>query len=115
MIDSTPIRVVKHLDNCEINLISVTILYKPTLNVVVERTSFNKKNIQLDKLLTITYSLEQNTFIIVFYYRNGTVYSVSASKKSKHSAKFTDENVTEHTGVVGRFVKTESVNKGKSL
>jgi hypothetical protein len=71
-------------------------------------------------------SLEQNTFIVMSYHRNGTlqngewVYSIKACKE-EFFAKFPNCNVVEANliahirRVVNRFVATGSVEKGKSV
>ncbi|KAH0810715.1 hypothetical protein GEV33_012076 [Tenebrio molitor] len=71
-------------------------------------------------------SLEQNTFIVMSYYRNGTlqngewVYSINACKE-EFFAKFPNCNIVEANliahirRVVNRFVATGSVEKGKSV
>jgi hypothetical protein len=71
-------------------------------------------------------SLEQNTFIVMSYYRNDTlqngewVYSINACKE-EFFAKFPNCNVVEANliahirRVVNRFVATGSVEKGKSV
>jgi hypothetical protein len=71
-------------------------------------------------------SLEQNTFIVMSYYRNGTlqngewVYSINAWKE-EFFAKFPNCNIVEANliahirRIVNRFVATGSVEKGKSV
>jgi hypothetical protein len=71
-------------------------------------------------------SLEQNTFIVMSYYRNGTlqngewVYSINACKE-EFFAKFPNCNIVEANliahirRIVNRFVATGSVEKGKSV
>jgi hypothetical protein len=65
-------------------------------------------------------SLEQNTFIVMSYYCNGTlqngewVYSINACKE-EFFGKFSNDNIVEanlipHIGrILDRFVATESV------
>jgi hypothetical protein len=71
------------------------------------------------------YSLEQDTFIVMSYYHNGTLidgectYSIVACKNG-HLAKLPDPQIKESPllkhirGVINRFVQTGTVNKGKS-
>ncbi|KAJ3662057.1 hypothetical protein Zmor_006424 [Zophobas morio] len=72
------------------------------------------------------YTLEQNTFIVMSYYRNGTlnadgewVYSVQACK-DEYLAKFPELNIEEQSlmthikRIVDRFNSTGNVSKGKS-
>jgi hypothetical protein len=71
-------------------------------------------------------SLEQNTFIVMSYYRNDTlqngewVYSINACKE-EFFAKFPNCNIVEANliahirRIVNRFVATGSVEKGKSV
>jgi hypothetical protein len=76
--------------------------------------------------MVLTARLEQNTFIVMSYYRNGTlqngewVYFINACKE-EFFAKFPNDNIVEanlspHTRrIVDRFVATGSVEKGKSV
>ncbi|KAJ3661413.1 hypothetical protein Zmor_005808 [Zophobas morio] len=72
------------------------------------------------------YTLEQNTFIVMSYYRNGTlnadgewVYSVQACK-DEYLAKFPELNIEEQSlmthikRIVDRFNSTGNVSQGKS-
>ncbi|KAJ3645687.1 hypothetical protein Zmor_023328 [Zophobas morio] len=73
----------------------------------------------------MVYSVEQNTFTVISYYRNETfvnkecVYSVNAYKQ-EYLAKHPDLIIQETTlmshirYVVNRFVRTGSVDTGKS-
>ncbi|KAJ3645892.1 hypothetical protein Zmor_023514 [Zophobas morio] len=73
----------------------------------------------------MVYSVEQDTFIVMCCYRNGTfvneerVYSVTACKQ-EYLAKYCDLTIQETSleahikDVINRFVRTASVNKGKS-
>jgi hypothetical protein len=70
-------------------------------------------------------SLEQNNFIVMSYYRNGTlqngewVYSINACKKEffgKFSNDIVEANLIAHIRrIVDRLVATGSVEKGKSV
>ncbi|KAJ3643622.1 hypothetical protein Zmor_026323 [Zophobas morio] len=73
----------------------------------------------------MVYSVEQNTFIVMSYYRNGTfvdgawLYSVAACKQ-EYLANYPDLEIQETSleahirDVINRFVRTGNVNKGKS-
>ncbi|KAJ3662408.1 hypothetical protein Zmor_006758 [Zophobas morio] len=73
----------------------------------------------------MVYSVEQNTFIVMSYYRNGTfvdgawLYSVAACKQ-EYLANYPDLEIQETSlkahirDVINRFVRTSNVNKGKS-
>ncbi|KAJ3665723.1 hypothetical protein Zmor_001204 [Zophobas morio] len=77
-------------------------------------------------IVKMGYTLEQNTFIVMSYYRNGTlnadgewVYSVQACK-DEYLAKFPELNIEEQSlmthikRIVDRFNSTGNVSKGKS-
>jgi hypothetical protein len=73
----------------------------------------------------MVFTLEQNKFIIMSYYRNGIkrdgewTYSVQACKE-EFLANYPDQNILEKSlaahihRIVDRFVATGSVEKGKS-
>src|SRR5699024_2578615 len=73
----------------------------------------------------MVYSLEQDTFIVMSYYRNGTLvngtwtYSLQACK-NEYLVRFPDIQIQEASlmkhirDVIDRFVRTGSVSKGKS-
>lgn len=73
----------------------------------------------------MTYDLEQNKFIVMSYYRNGTlingewIYSVEACK-NEYLAKYPDVQILESSlkahirDVMNRFMQTGNVSKGKS-
>ncbi|KAJ3661894.1 hypothetical protein Zmor_006270 [Zophobas morio] len=74
----------------------------------------------------MAYSLEQNTFIIMYYYRNGVlnenggwVYSVDACKDEylvKYPVVIEEESLKTHIWrIVARFNDTGSVSKGKPI
>ena len=71
-------------------------------------------------------SVEQDTFIVMSYYRNGMfvngecVHSVTACKQ-EYLAKYSDLQIQETSleshirgDVINRFVRTGNLNKGKS-
>ena len=72
----------------------------------------------------MVYSVEQDTFIVMSYYHNGTVvneevvYSVTACKQ-EYLAKYSDLIIQETwleahiRDIINTFVRTGSVNKGK--
>ncbi|KAJ3663066.1 hypothetical protein Zmor_007375 [Zophobas morio] len=72
----------------------------------------------------MVYSVEQDTFIVMFYYRNGTfvdgewVHSATACKQ-EYLAKYRDLIIQEASlevhirDEINRFVRTGSVDKGK--
>ena len=75
--------------------------------------------------MKIVYSINQDTFIVMPYYHNGTfvngecVYSITACKR-EYLSKYRDLIIQERSleahirDVINRFVRTDSVNKGKS-
>ena len=75
--------------------------------------------------MKVVYSVEQDTFIVISYSHNGTfvngecVYSVTACKQET-LAKYRDFIIQETSleahvrDVIKRFVRTGSVDKGKS-
>jgi hypothetical protein len=73
---------------------------------------------------TMVYSVEQNTFIVVSYFRNGRfvngewTYSLSDCKnefRAKYPDNIQDDSLLTHIGrIVNRFLTTGTVSKGKS-
>jgi hypothetical protein len=73
---------------------------------------------------TMVYSVEQNTFTVVSYFRNGRfvngewTYSLSDCKnefRAKYSDNIQDDSLLTHIGrIVNRFLTTGTVSKGKS-
>ena len=80
---------------------------------------------KIAKSVKMVYSVEQDTFIVMSCYRNGTfvneeyVYSVTVCKQ-EYLAKYSNLMIEETSlevhisDVINRFVRTGSVNKGKS-
>jgi hypothetical protein len=72
----------------------------------------------------MVYFVEQNTFIVVCYFRNGRfvngewTYSLSDCKnelRAKYSNNIQDDCLLTHVGrIVNRFLTTGTVSKGKS-